>query len=180
MAVVELHMPEGLTDDDRVRMGEAVTRAVQLILPVSSVTVMSHDYAASGFMRDGVLRQSPPALPDPEALVRSYLDVLVRDDLDLVRSYLAEGFTLRLPGRTATTDLAHYQKAVTRGCRHVKRKVTAIDVVPAGAEVVVYATGTMEGVREDGTPFAGYAWVDRLLLKGGRILRHEIWDDLGA
>ena len=44
-------------------------------------------------------------------------------------------------------------------------------------EAVVYNTGWLYGEWLDGTPFEGNRYVDRYVVKRGKIVRMEVWND---
>ena len=59
----------------------------------------------------------------------------------------------------------------------VKKKMERTDVAPAANEVIVYNTGTLYGEWPDGTPFEGNRYVDRFVVRGGRIVQMDVWND---
>ena len=44
-------------------------------------------------------------------------------------------------------------------------------------ETVVYSLGTLYGEWPDGTPFEGNRFVDRYVVKTGRITDMDVWND---
>ena len=59
----------------------------------------------------------------------------------------------------------------------VKKKMERTDVAPGDGETVVYNTGTLYGEWPDGTPFEGNRYVDRFVVRGGKIVRMDVWND---
>jgi ketosteroid isomerase-like protein len=61
----------------------------------------------------------------------------------------------------------------------VKKKFGPTHVVAGGndEETVVYQTGTLYGEWPDGTPFEGNRYVDRYVVKRGKIVKMEVWND---
>jgi len=45
------------------------------------------------------------------------------------------------------------------------------------AETTVYQTGHLYGEWLDGTPFEGNRYVDRYVVKNGKITHMEVWND---
>lgn len=45
------------------------------------------------------------------------------------------------------------------------------------AEAIVYNIGTLYGEWPDGTPFEGHRYVDRYVVKHGKILQMDVWND---
>jgi ketosteroid isomerase-like protein len=75
------------------------------------------------------------------------------------------------PAGTTAFNAARY--------RWVKKKFERTDVAAGAAddEVVVYNTGTLYGEWPDGQPFSGNRYVDRFVVRGGRIVRMDVWND---
>jgi len=59
----------------------------------------------------------------------------------------------------------------------VKKKMERTDVVPGRDETIVYNLGTLYGEWPDGTPFEGNRYVDRFLVRGGKIVQMDVWND---
>ena len=59
----------------------------------------------------------------------------------------------------------------------VKKKMERTDVVPGVSETIVYNLGTLYGEWPDGTPFEGNRYVDRFVVRGGKIVQMDVWND---
>ena len=59
----------------------------------------------------------------------------------------------------------------------VKKKMERTDVAPGEAETVVYNTGTLYGEWHDGTKFEGNRYVDRFVVRDGKIVKMDVWND---
>ena len=59
----------------------------------------------------------------------------------------------------------------------VKKKMERSDVAPGDGETIVYNTGTLYGEWPDGTPFEGNRYVDRFVVRGGQIVKMDVWND---
>ncbi len=59
----------------------------------------------------------------------------------------------------------------------VKKKMERTDVAPGDGETVVYNTGTLYGEWHDGTKFEGNRYVDRFVVRAGRIVKMDVWND---
>lgn len=59
----------------------------------------------------------------------------------------------------------------------VKKKFERTDVVAGTGETIVYNTGTLYGEWPDGTPFEGNRYVDRFVVRGGKIVVMDVWND---
>jgi hypothetical protein len=51
------------------------------------------------------------------------------------------------------------------------------DVAPADGETVVYNTGTLYGEWHDGTKFECNRYVYRFVVRGGKIVKMDVWND---
>lgn len=69
-------------------------------------------------------------------------------------------------------------KAVnSRRYRKVKKSIERYDVAFEGDETVVYSIGTLLGEWLDGEPFKTDRYVDRFVIKGGKIIKMDVWND---
>ena len=50
-------------------------------------------------------------------------------------------------------------------------------MAPGVGDSVVYNTGTLYGEWPDGTPFDGNRYVDRFVVRDGKIVRMDVWND---
>ena len=64
-----------------------------------------------------------------------------------------------------------------RRYRWVKKKMDRFDVCPGADETIVYSVGTLYGEWIDGAPFEGNRYVDRFVVKGGQIVKMDVWND---
>ncbi len=61
--------------------------------------------------------------------------------------------------------------------RSVKKKIERYDVSFEGDETVVYSIGTLYGEWLDGESFVGNRYVDRFVIKNGKIIKMDVWND---
>lgn len=73
------------------------------------------------------------------------------------------------PRETAAFNAGRY--------KWVKKKMERTDVVAGDGETVVYNLGTLYGAWPDGTPFEGNRYVDRFVVRGGKIVQMDVWND---
>jgi hypothetical protein len=59
----------------------------------------------------------------------------------------------------------------------VKKKMERTDVAPGNGETVVTNTGTLYGEWHDGTPFEGNRYLDRFVVRNGKIVKMDVWND---
>lgn len=180
MPIVELHVLEGYSNDDKVRLARAVSRAVRSVIPAApdAVTVMTHEMPAAHYLRGDEVRRPAAALPDPEETLRAYLGAMEARDLDAARAFLGDGFTMYFPGAAPMTTLEELVAWSKPRYRFVKKTYDGFDVGAGPDGVVVYCRGTLFGEWPDGTPFEGIRYIDRFLMRDGKIARQDVWNDL--
>jgi ketosteroid isomerase-like protein len=113
------------------------------------------------------------------AVVEAFLTALMIPDPDTARQYTAPDFEILFTGKRPMRDPAECA-AFNRGrYAWVKKKFERTDVVAGGTpeETVVYQIGTLYGAWPDGTPFEGNRYVDRYVVRHGRIAKMEVWND---
>jgi hypothetical protein len=100
-------------------------------------------------------------VPDPDTAAR-----YIADDLKIT---FTGGRKYSHPRETAAFNAGRY--------KWVKKKMERTDVAPGIGETVVYNTGTLYGEWPDGTPFEGNRYLDRFVVRGGKIVQMDVWND---
>jgi len=100
-------------------------------------------------------------VPDPRTAARYISDEL--------RITFTGGRKYRHPRETAAFNAKRY--------KWVKKKMERTDVVPGKGETIVYNLGLLYGEWPDGTPFDGNRYVDRFVVRGGKIVQMAVWND---
>lgn len=117
-----------------------------------------------------------PDADDPERVVLTYLAAMEARDLKAARDCLAASAALHFPGAERMTDLSEVEAWAAPRYVRVTKTHHGTDVCAGG---VVYLRGTLAGEWPDGTPFAGIRFVDRFEVVDGRIVRQDVWNDIG-
>ena len=100
-------------------------------------------------------------VPDPETAAR-YIAV----DLKLT---FTGGRRMSHPRESAAFNAKRY--------KWVRKKMERTDVVSGAQETIVYNLGTLYGEWPDGTPFEGNRYVDRFVVRDGKIVQMDVWND---
>ena len=100
-------------------------------------------------------------VPDPETAAR-YIAAELKITFTGGRKY-------GHPRETAAFNAGRY--------KWVKKKMERTDVVAGDGETIVYNLGTLYGEWPDGTPFEGNRYVDRFVVRGGKIVQMDVWND---
>ena len=119
--------------------------------------------SAKPAMRPGVVEAFLHAsmVPDPQTAAR-----YIADDLAIT---FTGGRKYRHPRETTAFNAKRY--------KWVKKKMERTDVVAGEGETVVYNLGTLYGEWPDGTPFEGNRYVDRFVVRDGKIVQMDVWND---
>ena len=114
--------------------------------------------------------------PDAE-IVRDYLEASMIPDPDAAAAYMAPGCIITFTGGREF-DHPRGPTSVNAGrYAWVKKRMLRFDVAPADGETVVYSTGYLYGEWPDGTPFDNNRYVDRFVVRGGMIVKMDVWND---
>ena len=122
---------------------------------------------------------TPETRPDPGETVEAFLRTIMIPDPVGARAYTAPDLRIRFTGGRAMRDPAETSAFNAARYRWVKKRFERTDVV-AGAsdeEAIVYNIGTLYGEWLDGTPFEGNRYVDRYVLRQGKIVQMDVWND---
>jgi ketosteroid isomerase-like protein len=100
-------------------------------------------------------------VPDPQTAAR-----YIADDLKIT---FTGGRKYRHPRETTAFNAKRY--------KWVKKKMERTDVVAGEDETIVYNLGTLYGEWPDGTSFDGNRYVDRFVVRDGKIVQMDVWND---
>ncbi len=116
---------------------------------------------------------------DPESLVRDYLAASAARDTERAQRHLAESAEIVFPGGAERRSAAEIFAGSARRYQAVDKRIERIDVAPGDrpGESVVYCFGTLFGVWADGTPFEGIRFIDRFVVRDGKIHSQLVWND---
>jgi phenylpyruvate tautomerase PptA (4-oxalocrotonate tautomerase family)/limonene-1,2-epoxide hydrolase len=181
MPIVELHVLQGYEPQEKLRLHEALTDAIRLVVPAppEAITVLIHELKGEDYSRGGVHRQSAPALPDAGDLVRAYLSAMEARDLERAQSMLSTDFGMEFPGTGPLRTLDELIAWAKPRYRFVKKTYVGFDVMQSReAATVVYCRGTLSGEWPDGDSFEGIRFIDRFEVVAGKITRQDVWNDI--
>ncbi|UZE48902.1 nuclear transport factor 2 family protein [Rhodopseudomonas sp. P2A-2r] len=120
---------------------------------------------------------APDATAEAAGIVERFLVASMVPDPETAAGFMAPdvaitftgGRTFRHPRETTAFNAMRY--------KWVKKKMERTDVSPGHGETVVYNTGTLYGEWHDGTSFEGNRYVDRFVVRGGKIVQMDVWND---
>lgn len=181
MPVLKIHLLEGYSDADKIRLCEGLTDAVRLVVPAppEAVTVMIHEMRAADYMRGRQMRTPAPARPDPSGIVKQFLNDMQTRDLDAARAHLAPDFTMHFPSSGPMSDLDALIRWAAPRYQSVTKAYAGFDTMQTSGDAsVVYCRGTLSGVWLDGTAFDGIRFIDRFEITDGLLTRQDVWNDI--
>jgi hypothetical protein len=114
---------------------------------------------------------------DDVAIVRAFLEASMKPDAERAASYIAPGFKLTFTGGRTFDHPSGSIGFNARRYRWVKKAMERFDVVPGSEETIVYSIGTLYGEWPNGTPFKDNRYVDRFVVRCGKIIRMDVWND---
>lgn len=125
---------------------------------------------------------SAPAIQDrledrDAEIVRQYLDASMIPDPDAAARFVSPEFVVTFTGGR---DYDHPRGPTGFNAaryKWVKKKMDRFDVARTATETVVYSIGTLYGEWPDGTPFKDNRYVDRFVVRDGRIVKMDVWND---
>lgn len=180
MPVIEAHLLEGYSENERQRLAHALTNAACLVIPAApeAVTVMIREVPKANYMRGGKTRAPAPARPDPCELIRTYLAAMEARDIKTAQSMLADGFVMNFPAAPGLKTLEELIAWAAPRYRFVKKSYDQFEAFQQDRVTVIYAIGTLYGEWPDGAPFENIRFIDRFEMTDGKITRQDVWNDM--
>jgi hypothetical protein len=111
------------------------------------------------------------------AIVERFLHASMVPDPQTAAQYIGPDLKITFTGGR---KFAHPRESAAfnaKRYKRVKKRMERSDVVPGAGETIVYNLGTLYGEWPDGTPFEGNRYVDRFVVRGGKIVQMDVWND---
>ncbi|MEM8812735.1 MAG: nuclear transport factor 2 family protein [Pseudomonadota bacterium] len=181
MPVVKVTLIKGYEPAVLQRLGERLTDAVRSVIdaPLDGVTIAVEEVQPAGYMRGRAAKSPGAPLLDPEIVVREYLAAMEMRDLDAARTYLGPGFSMTFPGGRRFDELDDLVTWSKSRYRSVGKTNDRFESVPVEDGTAVYCFGTLHGIWNDGSAFADIRFIDRFVVRSGKIVEQLVWNDLG-
>lgn len=109
--------------------------------------------------------------------VRLFLEASMVPDPDTAVTYMAPGVEITFTGGRRYTHPSESAALNARRYKWVKKHMERFDVVPGAEETIVYSLGSLYGEWPNGDPFEGNRYVDRFVVRGGKIVKMDVWND---
>lgn len=127
-----------------------------------------------------VHRITRESLGEGGCLVWDFLTLFAERRYAEANAYLAPGCVMLFPGGMAFTDCTELPKRSSGIYQWVKKVFERVDEFQAVDGTVVYNYGTLRGQWVDGATFEGIRYIDRFLIRGGKIVDQKVWNDLAV
>jgi ketosteroid isomerase-like protein len=121
------------------------------------------------------------ALPDETRaaadIVERFLEASMKPDPVAAARFMAPDVRITFTGGRKFDHPSGTTAFNAKRYKWVKKKIERSDVAPGATETIVYNTGTLYGEWPDGTPFEGNRYVDRFVVRDGKIVQMDVWND---
>jgi hypothetical protein len=125
--------------------------------------------------------QRAPRIQDETAaaaeIVERFLEAAMVPDPVEAAKYISDDLKITFTGGRKYNHPRETAAFNAKRYKWVKKAMARTDVVPGSGETIVYNLGTLYGEWPDGTPFEGNRYVDRFVVRGGKIVQMDVWND---
>jgi hypothetical protein len=139
------------------------------------MTVNDLERPAVGEVKHAMTRDS---LGEAGRLVWDFLQLFAERRYVEANGFLAPGAVMEFPGGVRFTDCTELPKRSAANYRWVAKVFERIEEFEAPEGTVVYNYGALFGQWVDGVAFDGIRYVDRFLIRDGKIVDQKVWNDL--
>jgi hypothetical protein len=121
----------------------------------------------------------PATAMTPAEIVEAYLDAHMIPDPVAASAFVAPEFAITFTGGRKMKEPAEASAFNARRYKWVKKRADRTETVAGGSpeETVVYSLGTLYGEWLDGTSFEGNRYIDRFVVRHGKIIQQSVWND---
>ena len=114
-----------------------------------------------------------------KTLVEEFLRIIMIPDPDGARAFVSPELRIRFTGARRMQDPAECSAFNAGRYKWVKKRFERTEEVVGATqdEAVVYNIGTLYGEWPDGQPFEGNRYVDRYVVRQGKIVQMDVWND---
>lgn len=182
MPVLEVHLLEGYSAEERRRLAESLTDATRMVVPApaEAVTVVIHEMPTDNYYRGRTTRTGAAALPDPCQIALDFLAALGSRNIEKAESFLGPNFSMHFPGAEPMVKLQALVDWSKPRYSSIEKHIEGTEAFGApDGSTVVYCRGTLSGVWNDGSSFEDIRFIDRFELLNGKIQKQEVWNDMG-
>ena len=180
MSVIHVTLIRGYDAATQQRLSQRLTDAARAApgMAPDAITVSVEVALQPGSKQDEPSGATGPEALSPAELALDFLNALESRDLARAQAMTAEGFAMTFPGNHVFHGFLELLDWAKPRYRRIAKAIERVEEVPLGDGFAVYISGTLHGQGPDGTPFAGIRFIDRFAIRGGLIVRQEVWNDM--
>jgi hypothetical protein len=114
-----------------------------------------------------------------KAVVEEFLRIIMIPDPAGARAFVAPELEIHFTGDRLMHDPSECSAFNASRYKWVRKRFERTDVVSGASAqgAIVYNIGTLYGEWPDGAPFEGNRYVDRYVVRQGKIIKMEVWND---
>lgn len=114
-----------------------------------------------------------------KAVVETFLDLSMIPDPEGAAAYVSDDLQLTFTGGRKFSGPADATAFNAKRYKVVKKRFLRTDAAldEQTGDVHVYNTGYLYGEWPDGTPFDGNRYMDKFVVRGGKIVKMDVWND---
>ncbi|MFK7892522.1 MAG: nuclear transport factor 2 family protein [Granulosicoccus sp.] len=110
-------------------------------------------------------------------IVRLYLEASMKPDPELAATFVSSDVVITFTGGKVFDHPSGPTSINRHRYRWVKKRLGRFDECRTDEGVVVYSLGTLYGEWPDGEAFEGNRYIDRFLIRNGKIVTMDVWND---
>jgi len=110
-------------------------------------------------------------------IVRLYLEASMKPDPELAATYVDQNVVITFTGGKVFDHPSGPTSVNKHRYRWIKKKLGRFDECHTDDGIVVYSLGTLYGEWPDGEAFEGNRYIDRFLVRQGKIVTMDVWND---
>ncbi len=111
-------------------------------------------------------------------VARAFLDAVANRDLDRAEALTADDFTMVVSGGHQFDSLRRFVDYSTTRQKTVAKHTDHFEALAEENSVVVYCFGTMSGAWLDRSRYQDVRYIDRFVIRNGRISDMKVWSDM--
>ena len=111
-------------------------------------------------------------------VAQAFLAAVAGRDLDSAEALTSDDFRMVVSGGHAFDSLRSFVGYSTTRQKAVAKHTDRFEALIDGDAVVVYCFGTMSGTWLDDSPYQDVRYIDRFVIRNGRISDMKVWSDM--
>jgi ketosteroid isomerase-like protein len=112
------------------------------------------------------------------AVAEAFLQAVSNRNLERAAALTADDFNMVVSGGHQFDNLPSFVAYSGTRQRSVAKHTDRFEALTAEDGVVVYCFGTMSGAWLDGSPYQNVRYIDRFLIRNGKIAAMNVWSDM--